>query len=608
MIAGILSFQEYQESFKSFGLFQGADGDGELSFVPVEEGDFRGGFLLHPRLPYTGTDFFFADRANGLVVLMSGAVYNRASFAGNGDAHRSVPELVASLFLKEGPGFVSSLNGDFAIFIYNTGKSEAYLFRDHVGIRPVAWALKDQTLLFSSDILRFSALLSSGRVPGPEYLSGYFRYNDRRLTTCEGVNKLLPGHYLHFTRKGAERVRYWHPVAVREDKELTYEKVLNDLGWLLQDAVRIRCDRRFSPGAHVSSGIDSGIVALLARREYADREHFPGFSWSPEAFSPEGVTHDERCLVKEFCRNAGIAPRFSDFQPGDLVSAVSSLYGNPDLFYEGKTVCQAAVAGTNLLFSGWGGDEFISIADSGIDQDLLRGLHFRTFFRRNPVRNTRRFIINQLRYVIFPALGILEKSVRRSFRNDARYLKRGYRKSDRKAVATFYFHSSRRQVHLNMLNFYHLQKRCEDWAVTGYHHGVEYRFPLLDRRIIEYMLKVPSVLLCRVNRSRLLMSDLLESLMPGPSVFNPEKRDPVSMAYTWKMYKEAALVLMDEAAGWKDAPGLEMIDFALLEKDIRAYHSGSGRNTGMVLFRGLVHIKAVYEFTGRYRECQQGSC
>ena len=153
--------------------------------------------------------------------------------------------------------------------------------------------------------------------------------------------------------------------------------------------------------------------------------------------------------------------------------------------------------GVNLLFSGWGGDEFISTGHSGIDLDLLRGFRFRTFFRRNPVSEPRKFIRRFLFYVLYPALHILDPRAARSFSRDARYIKKDFKRSDREAISSFYFHRSRRGMHLNVFRFYNLPERCESWHVMGFRKGVEYRYPLLDRRIIEYMLKVPSELLCR---------------------------------------------------------------------------------------------------------------
>lgn len=605
MIAGILTSGQTAGTADAVERFLKAGDETDLVYNPVSSGHFAGGFLLHLRLPWRESDFVFTDPVTGLLVLVSGAVYNadelQVCMPDSGPV--AVPALITSLFLKEGPGFVLRLSGDFVIFIHDTQKSESYLYRDHVGVRPVAWSVREGSLYFSSDILRLSAALGGGRPPEDEYLAGYFRYADRLITPNDAVRWLLPGHYLHFSNSVAELTCYWHPESFSINRGLTYERALSDLGEILRDAVRTRCDKRFFAGAHVSSGIDSGIVAVLARREYSEQEFFPGYSWSPEVTSGAVCGRDERDAVRAVCGMAGITPVFSGFSPGDLIESVSSLYGNPVLFYEWETRTQASGEEVNLLFSGWGGDEFISISDRGIDQDLLRGMHLGAWYRKSPFRHPGWFLMNQLRFVLFPALGLLDRPTRQSFRDDARYLKRGYRKSDRRAVATYYFHASRRQVHLNMLWFLHLQKRSGEWMTAGYRQGVEYRYPLLDRRLIEYMLTVPSVILCRANGPRALVRDLSDGLLPESVRESYSKSDPVSLAHTNRVYEEAAIGLMDEVAEWRSSGLLKFLDFALLERDINDYNTGSRRVTDRVLFRGLVKIKAAYEFARRYMDC-----
>lgn len=229
--------------------------------------------------------------------------------------------------------------------------------------------------------------------------------------------------------------------------------MLFDLKDILWDAVHIRCDGRFNAGAHVSGGIDSGIVSALARREYDHQKTFYGFSWSPGDFSAGDAENDERELVRSSCDKAGILPVLSDMSPDGFRNVISSFSDNYDLIFEYNTVKQAAAAKTNLIFSGWGGDEFISTGGRAVDQDLLRLLKLRTFFSRNPLRQARRFIRTQLNFVIFPALGILDSGTARQFRNDARYILEPFRKSDRKAIRNFFFHTSRRKLHLQMLYF-----------------------------------------------------------------------------------------------------------------------------------------------------------
>ena len=412
----------------------------------------------------------------------------------------------------------------------------------------------------------------------------------------------MPGHFLHISGTGIKITKYWEPENIRIGRDLLYEKALLHLKSLVLDAVKIRCDNRFTAGAHVSGGIDSGIVSALVRKEYAQQEDFYGFSWSPGDFAPKDVKSDERELAKKSAEKAEIKLLFSGMTIQDFRMFLSDYYCNQGYFSEYGTVHQAAEVNTNLIFSGWGGDEFISTGDRGIEQDLLRELRLRTFFRRNPVLPLKKFVKDQLYFVVFPALGILDRETAKSFRSDARYIKKPFKKSDRKALRNFYFHTSRHQLHLRMLQFYHLQERCESWFVMGYRCGVEYRFPLLDRRIIEYMLKVPSELLCKINYPRPILREIGEDILPGEVLRNKSKNDPVYRDYINDIFKGSAGLFMEEVSTWRANPDLHFMDFDLLTEDIRKYKEHSIPVDERALFRALVYLKAIHEFTVTYRK------
>jgi asparagine synthase (glutamine-hydrolysing) len=576
--------------------------DPGIRFYPLSAEGFDGGYCLHERLPLKKSDLYYRDEQNDLIVLFSGYIYNRREVASqyNIDADDPEPVMAARMFLLEGPDFVRSLNGDFAIFIGQPAGRRAYLFRDQLGIRPLACSTDSGRLIFSSDITALCRSISGSKPPEREFLLGYFKYVDYTTTPCENVRRVLPGHYLEYSDRGVMVTRYWEPDKIKTDHRLSYEVMLSDLKALVDDAVAIRCDSRFSAGAHVSSGLDSCTVALLARKYYPQQEAFYGYSWSPSGFFPPDPAYDERDLVRSFCSKTGIVPVFSDITPSGFLERVSDFYRNRGYFIEENTLAQAADNGTNLLFSGWGGDEFISTGDRGIETDLLRRLNLRTWLRRNPVRPLRRFIKYILWYTVLPAAGVLQRSVARSFANDARYIKKAFKKSDRRVLANFYFHTSRRQMHLRYLRFYHLQERCESWMVSGYRRGIEYRYPLLDRRIVEYMIRVPSLLLCRTDHFRPLLRIIGEGWLPDDVRLNYSKVDPVYRDWWNELLRLSGLALMEEVEQWQDNPGLSFIDFERLSEDIALYNRDPSAIDGAVLFKALVYIKAVHQFTVDY--------
>lgn len=579
-----------------------------LVFHQEDHEDFRGGFFLNSLLPYSILDYYYFDDKSDLVILLSGSIFNREELLSYLKIASLVPdpELIAGLFLKEGPDFVKNLNGDFAIFIGQPAKRQAYLFRDHIGIRPLAYVSDSQALSFSTDITGLCRAFSDGQAVDSDYLLGYFKYIDYRKTPNALVKKLLPGHFLHFSEEGIDITKYWEPEKIRIDRKLQYYQMLSDLKALLYDSVRIRCDNRFTAGAHVSSGLDSGIISTLARKEYNQQDDFYGFSWSPGDFTPGSVKFDEREIVRKSCEKTNIKPVFSDMTEKDFQRFVSDFYSNQGYFEEDNVVKQAVEYKTNLVFSGWGGDEFISTGDRGIEIDLLLHLKWGTFFHRNKVSRPKQLVKTMFYYVLYPALGILDKGTAQSFRNEGRYIKKTFKKSERKALRNFYFHTSRHQLHLRMLRFYHLQERCESWAINGFRKGVEYRYPLLDKRIIEYMLKVPSELLCKTEYFRPLLREIGEGILPDEVRWQFLKSDPVWREYIAELFKVSAGLFLEEVDLWKTNSDLYFVDFDLLTHDITKYKEHSPEIDFKTLFRGLVYIKAIYEFTVKYRKKDVG--
>ena len=575
---------------------------GDLSFHQVSNECFTGGYYLHPRLPLTGVDFFYHEEGEGLFVLFSGYIYNKKELAHLFGFAENEPEprIAARLFRDQGPEFVRRLNGDFVIFIGQPASRRAYLFRDQVGIRPVAYSEDSGRLVFSSDITDLCRRISGKSTPVREYLLGYFKYVDLTVTPSERVKRLLPGHYLEYSGRGTSLTHYWKPEKIKTDHRLNYELMLSDLKSLVEDAVSIRYDNRFNAGAHVSSGLDSCTVAALARRNYKQQDPFYGYSWSPAGFAPPDPAYDERDLVRSFCSREGLEPVFSDMTPEGFLERVADYYHHKGYFFEENTLAQARDKGTNLLFSGWGGDEFISTGDRGIEIDLLSRFNIKTYFRRNHIRPLKRFIKYFLLYTFLPVTGMLQRGVARAFADDARYIREPYKKSERRVLRNFYFHTSRRQLHLRYLKFYHLQERCESWMISGYRRGIEYRYPLLDRRIIEYMIKVPSLLLCRTDHFRPLLRIIGEGWLPDEIRLNYSKRDPVHMALWHELFRLSGLELMKEAEQWSSNPDLDFIDFAKLEDDIARYRSDPAAVDGRVLFKALVYMKAVHRFTVEY--------
>tara|TARA_B100000678_G_scaffold281073_1_gene278435 strand:- start:1117 stop:1626 length:510 start_codon:yes stop_codon:yes gene_type:complete len=59
-----------------------------------------------------------------------------------------------------------------------------------------------------------------------------------------------------------------------------------------------------------------------------------------------------------------------------------------------------------------------------------------------------------------------------------------------------------------------IQSRLNTWAASGVRHGIEYRYPLLDRRVLEFVYSIPTDMFIRKGQARWLMREAMDDLLP----------------------------------------------------------------------------------------------
>ena len=564
--------------------------------------DFTGGIFINKRLPYSYDDIVYHNENNGLLVLLSGSIFNKTELYKLVNIKDRIkdPELVALLFSEYGKSFISYLNGEFIIFIYQSFCDHCYLYRDHLGVHPIGYTFVGEQIAFSTDFFSLCRSLGSSVELDSEYLLSCYKGINFQATPNKKVKKLPPGSYLEFFDSNFLLTKYWSHESIKIDNRLTHQKLLEEIRSLLIDAVNIRCDNRFNAGAHVSGGLDSGIVAALARINYIHQKKFYGFSWSPESFNEDNVEFDERKLVNETCSMSGITPVFTKLTEHELQKYIKRYSENYGYYHEENILEKAADLHVNLILSGFGGDEFISKADSGIMSDLFFRLNWITFLRKNPINKPKEFIKTVLYTIILPAFGILTPTARRMYKESVYYLKVPYKKYERKQIKDVHFYKSRRDIHLNILESYYNPGRTEIWTINGFRKGIVYRYPLLDKRIVEYMLKVPSKLLCKTDFSRSLLREISENILPESVRWKKSGSDPVLFKHSDFIIKKVSQLFIDEIDEWIQNPDLNFIDFDLLKKDIFSYKSDPVGFSNNQMFYTIAFAKAIHEFSKVY--------
>ena len=222
----------------------------------------------------------FVSDDGQIAVVQNGEIFNYIELA-DGLREQGVrldtgsdTEVLLRLYEREGIGFVSKLNGMFAIAIDDARQDAMYLVRDRIGVKPLYLLDDGQQVLFASEIKAIMPVAQARRAQSAidlvaihHYLT--FNYIPAPWTIYEGIKHVMPGTWMKFTRKpgamGVETQRWWS-LADQREQDYSFGDWSEQFMAILDDATRIRLRADVPFGAFLSGGVDSStIVGLMAR-------------------------------------------------------------------------------------------------------------------------------------------------------------------------------------------------------------------------------------------------------------------------------------------------------------------------------------------------------
>ncbi len=201
------------------------------------------------------------------------AIRTELEAAGHRLRTRSDSEIALHLYEDLGPQCLHRLRGEFAFVIWDAANRLLFAARDRFGIKPLFYAIHQNTLYLASEVKAlFAAGVPARWDPDNFYpmveLGGY-----QARTLFDGVFQVPPGHYLIATDAHLQVNRYWdfdYPVADRDGTRRSDEEYKAEFRAVLEEAVRIRLRADVPVGCYLSGGLDSCSVLGLAARHHSD--------------------------------------------------------------------------------------------------------------------------------------------------------------------------------------------------------------------------------------------------------------------------------------------------------------------------------------------------
>lgn len=439
-------------------------------------------------------------------------------------------ELVLAAYRRWGPECVDRLEGDFAFVIRDPHTATVFAARDALGIRPLYYAITDELFAASPTAAVFDAIEGVDTTVRSEWLADFTHgmSGDDQTTPFAGVRRLPPGHWLHLRGDDVTLHRYatFDPSSVWEDTR--------DDRWLeayrseLIRAVSVRTDPHGLIGVETSGGIDSStVLGVMAatHQEAIDSIHTFGFATAElepeyllETSAAHGITHNH--ILTNY-RGAQEPQRRGWQAIGYPTEHGNSTFHIP--FYE-----LAAQLGVTTLHSGHGGDEVVTNTGGLATQELLAHGAWRQAMRdlpghplMRPARLAKRMRRRpqQTSHLTGPMMARLRDTpLRAEVVADRRMAERTRQRS-------------RYDAAFSRVNDFVLGDRLSamtsirtaDCSLVAASYGVDYRWPLLDRRLIQQYLATPAVWKFGEGYGRYLHRRAITGMVPDKVAWKASK-------------------------------------------------------------------------------------
>ena len=483
------------------------------------------------------------------VVLLFGNLYEKGALA----TQLGLPESAgdAQIFARAwrtwGTGFVSHVDGAFSAAIWKKRDQTLHLLRDPTGTRSLFWTRTHHRFAFATEL---PALIQAPWVSTEvdrrnlaEYLS--FRVIHAPRTMLRDVRSLPAAHTLSLTEEKLEVRQYWRfQYASTEATPPKETDLVDALQSAMNDSVKRRLPQGQMGALYLSGGLGSTAIAAAARTL---RRKLPSYTISfddePHPESPFAGRVARLLGLEHHVVVVGTAQIANSFNA--LVQGIGQPVGNPASLLQ-VLLAQEVGKSARIAFSGDGSVELFGgrmLAGLARDYRAAQRLQRLPMPARQvvsqalkPMPSTRRWLQKKATYGFDLELGgshLFDTSDREMLLAD----REDVRPEVRRSVLEPYYQGLDTDPMNAVLNAFVHSWLLEDSLVrsyqTGAMAGVELRFPMLDRRIIEAATALPgSVKVQRTRGSlhtRWPLRAMLKGVLPPPLVNRPKRWMPAPL-------------------------------------------------------------------------------
>jgi asparagine synthase (glutamine-hydrolysing) len=493
-----------------------------------------------------------ANETKSVWVVLNGEIYNyrkvRQTLEQKGHTFRtqSDTEVIVHAYEEYGDRCVNHFNGMFAFALWDMPNKRLLLGRDHLGIKPLYYWENGESIVFGSEL---KALLAHPCVPvsiNLPALDQFFvlEYIPAPYSIFNAVHKLPPGHTLVFEQGIVTIQRYWNiPVVEIPEDERTCTEQLRDL---LQDAVRMQLISDVPLGAFLSGGIDSStVVAFMSQ---ASGEPVETFSIGFDDHSYNELADARKIAVHFRCNHHEqiLRPNIADLAE-QLVTHLDEPFGDFSIFST-YLVSQLAGQYVKVVLSGDGGDELFGGYDTYVAEAMDTAAYRRlpSFLRSKllpgvmaivPPQPEKKGLINKAkRFVEGGALDPAYQHTRwMMFMSEADRVDlyapdlievlngrnaAGLFLDHFRDVAQWNYLAQQQYIDIKTYLVDDILVKVDRMSMAA---SIEARVPLLDYRLVEFAVNLPSTFKIRGSQTKWILRQAMRPFLPKSVLTKPKQ-------------------------------------------------------------------------------------
>jgi asparagine synthase (glutamine-hydrolysing) len=493
-----------------------------------------------------------ANEDKSIWIVYNGEIYNhlevrrRLEQKGHIFSSRSDTEAILHAYEEYGLNCVDHLNGMFAFAIWDSHRKRLFIARDRIGIKPLYYHLSNERIVFGSEL---KAIIANPQVPREldlialdQFLT--LEYIPSPRTIYKNIYKLPPGFRLLVENGECHIEQYWNVKFQPIDDDLdTCIEVLTDL---IRDAVKIQLMADVPLGAFLSGGIDSSSVVAFMNETSNNPVHTFSVGFQDSTYNE---LHYSRLVSNRF-NNLGfeeyLEPDITDLAL-HLVSHFDEPFGDFSIF-SSYLVSEVARRYVKVALSGDGGDEIFAGYDTYVAQHLDQRYYqhlprrMRQSFLPNiidviPPSAAKKGIINRIkRFIEGGALSEDLQHARWMIFMRAVDKQQIYKPellmdllgTSPEWILDYYFREAENVDPLAQQQYVDIKTYLAEGILTKVDRmsmavSLEVRVPLLDHRIVEFALNLPSSMKIKGYKTKHLLRQVMKSRLPKAVLNKPKE-------------------------------------------------------------------------------------